>query len=325
MPGFALMKPRPYFVNPFGVMIDFSSVPLANAALGLHIVQARPSTAYRTSTNFGGALQDAVTTAGLKLLMTARYNNAAGVPPDLSAYQDQLRVGLNARAVKPHCLFIENEENSAPFYGGTAADYDAQMAAAVVVAREYSGLKIANGGMSSGGVKAFCWYRLLLDVSKAAADAYVNAAFPAASAAEFLAADELSDLSAGSQTVVNKAQALMDVYVTSGMDYVNIHWYCEEGEGDAPGGFAQTIDLVQNYTGKKSTMNEWGLRGENEAKLVAMQAAIVKAKLPHAAYFTVEGAQAEILIDNDSPFTQTAMGVAWSNYLLNNKRLRPRR
>jgi hypothetical protein len=283
-------------------MLNLTSTPNQVVAQNLGIGYFRPSAALIVEGWNGQCAQCvAARQLGLKLILTVRNNggpNTPTTPPtDLEAYQAALEQILVAYA--PEVLVIENEENSRLFYVGTPAEYGRQLAAACEVAHRHQ-IACTNGGLVSGEVALLVWDHYQAQGQPQAACAFATRAFEAVEAQLLCAAHDQQELPEALREMIAKGQALLAVYGSAGLDYLNFHWYIPDA-----GAQAEAVAFLQTQVGLPLMTNEMGQHDENPATVQALLQNSLDLGLAYVIWFSVDTAQARALQNVDGSLRPT--------------------
>jgi hypothetical protein len=213
--------------NPFGILISLNSPKRQSMVQSLGVAYFRPDQAISADQWDGQCLQcDLALQNGLKLILTVRANggrqNPSSAPSDVAAYQKT--VGDILAKYHPSVLVVENEEDSPNFYTGTPQDYSGELKAACEAAH-CAGVKCANGGMVSNDVALVVWDDYFERGATAPACDFARRAFNADQAQLLCGVKTLDEIPAHERAALTKDKAFLQVYKTSGADYMNFHWY----------------------------------------------------------------------------------------------------
>lgn len=281
--------------NPFGVMLP---PRIAASPRGMEVARELGAVLVRPLALFVGAWDgrcaacDAALQAGFKLVLTVRNGNDASPSPpvrDLAAYRKTLGEILDR--YPPAVLVVENEENSRLFYTGTPEQYGAQLRAACEVAHARE-IACANGGLVSSLVALLVYHHYLDTGRREAAEDFRRRAFPTAPPRQ------LESRKAREQ--VDIGRRLLQAYRAAGADYVNFHWYIADGRA-----LQEAVEYLRDQTGLPAITNEVGQHTSDPADTVAIMTAVVKAGLPVAVWFALDGPKARGLVDPDGTLRPT--------------------
>ena len=273
------MTPQPATsgVNPFGLLLgadgidDQYRVELAKA---LGVSYFRPW--YVNVEAWNGACYDLACdsgpNAGLKLILTVR-NNVGEVPPfattppqDGAAYRRNLSDILTR--YHPEVLVVENEEDSAQYWSGTPEQYGALLKAACQVAHDQK-IPCANGGLSSKTTALLVWADYVEHQQVTEACSFVQRA-SAALAPDLCRFTAIDHLSAEDRTALNIGRKLLEIYRSSGQDYLNFHWYIPDKSA-----LSDAVNYLRRVTDLPVMSNEIG---QTDQSLQTMQK--LAARLP---------------------------------------------
>lgn len=288
--------------NPFGVMLpsrlvrSFEGIRVARA---LGAVYFRPDSVFLEPGPATCAVCDPALEAGLKLVLTVRNNGprATSPPADLAAYQRAVAGVLDR--YRPALLVVENEENSALFYGGTPDQYLSQLRAACEAARR-RGVPCANGGLVSSLAALLVYESYLAAGQRARAESFASRAFPPGQT-RWLGSPRVRDQ-------IRKGESLLAGYRNAGADYVNLHWYI----GD-PQALEETVAYFRAQTGLPVITNEVGQFNLDPHQTEAIMAKIVELGLPVAVWFGLDGPKARGLVNADGSLRPT--GEAFQRFI----------
>ena len=258
--------------------------------------------------------------AGLKVVVTY-VDRTAGVqtqpPSDFTGFRARLASALTR--VHPELVVIENEEQAAKFYSGTAAQYLAQLRVAVRTAHARQG-PVTDGGIVSPAVQIATWDDLWRHGHRAQADRFVRESiargrprFRRLAAALPDSAHPDRDWKAASPevaTLLTTTRELLAGYRASAMDYVNLHWY--QGSGWA---FGRAVRFLQRVTAKSAVTNEIGQFDRSPATMTSLVREAFTLEMPYVVWFAADGGGgAQGLVDADG--TIRPNGVAFRSLAL---------
>ncbi len=295
-------SPRPIVQNPFGLMLPSQLVRSPGGiqvARTLGAVYFRPASIFLDQWNGTCPECDIALNAGLKLVLTVRNSGPLPTPPpsDLAAYQRTLGAVLDR--YRPVVLAVENEENSALFYTGTAADYGAQLKVACQVAHQ-KGIPCTNGGLVSALVALLVYDHYLETDQSAKAQDF---------AARTLTPEHQRQLnSAKARAQIDKGKALLQAYRAAGVDYVNFHWYIADTRA-----LGEAVAFLRAQTGLPVITNEIGQFTDDPNQTTAVMAKIVELGLPIAVWFGLDGPKARGLVNLDGSLRPT--GDAFKRFI----------
>jgi len=203
--------------NPFGIMLppQIATTPSGiQVARELGVAFLRPGGILISEGR--NAACDVALQAGLGLVITVRNSDRVSLPSkavtDMTAYQKDL--GKILDLYQPEVLVVENEENAVRFYSGTPEEYAAQLKAACEVAHQ-KGIPCTNGGLASTLVALIVYDDYLQKGETDKAQSFA--------ARTFGSEQQLKTKSVQEQ--IRKGKTLLMSYKSTGIDYVNFHWY----------------------------------------------------------------------------------------------------
>ncbi len=232
--------------------------------------------------------------------LNIQFNNLAPSPDgrarsgpvtDDAAYERALAADLDA--THPRLVTIQNEEDGLQFWSGTPQDYLHELADAVHVAHA-KGYEISNGGISAGAVKLAYWHHLWVSGQRAAADAFARSSlgpgmFRVGAIANDLpsSADPERPIFARTLLMRNKlarAETLIAGYRSTGIDYVNFHWY-ESGPDD----LRAVATWLSQTTGLPAICNEMGQFSNSPETVDALLGMSESLHLAWVIWFAIDG------------------------------------
>ncbi|MGI9170016.1 MAG: hypothetical protein ACR2FH_07570, partial [Caulobacteraceae bacterium] len=231
--------------------------------------------------------------AGFKV--EVNYNNREArksVPvADDAAFKASL--GRDLDATHPDLVVIQNEEDGVRFAAGGPTEYLRELTDAVQVAHA-KGYKIANGGLSSAGVKLAYWHHLWLTGQRQAADEFARDALkPSVSKGRRIIGD-IPDRAAPGRAILThnppllnklrRIEPLIAGYRQTGIDYVNFHWY----EADARS-MGQVARWLEEAVGVPAISNEMGQYSANGDQVIALLTEARAAGMPYVFWFAKDG------------------------------------
>ena len=237
--------------------------------------------------------------AGFDIVLTVRNSASAGLPSkvvtDMMAYQADL--GKILDIYHPEMLVVENEENVARFYSGTPEEYITQLRAACEVAH-WRGIPCTNGGLASTLVALLVYdnYLQMGETDKAQSFA----------ARTFGSEQQLRPASAQEQ--IRKGKTLLMSYKSTGIDYLNFHWYFADTTA-----LRETADFLKDQTGLPVITNEIGQRTDNPDQTTAVMNEIVRLGIPIAVWYGRDGSRARGLMESDGTLRPT--GEAFKRFI----------
>ena len=295
------VSPAATGANPFGVLLgadgidDQYRVELAKA---LGVSYFRPW--YVNLEAWNGACYDLACdlgpNAGLKLILTARNNVdeappfATTPPPDGAAYRRNLSDVLTR--YQPEVLVVENEEDSAQYWSGTPEQYGALLKAACQVAHDQK-IACANGGLSNKTLALLVWadYIEQQQITEACSFVQRTAAVLAPDLCRFSAVDHLS---VEDQAALNTGRKLLDLYKSSGQDYLNFHWYAPDKSA-----FSEAVNYLRRVTNLPVMSNELGQLDQSPEAVQKLLSAAAELKLAYAIWFSLDRDPAVALQNED--------------------------
>ncbi len=301
--------------NPFGLLLgadgidDQYRVELAKA---LGVAYFRPW--YVNIESWNGACYDLACdlgpNAGLKLILTARSNVAevlpfATTPPkDGAAYRRNLSEVLTR--YKPEVLVVENEEDSAQYWAGTPEQYGALLKAACQVAHDQK-IACANGGLSNKTLALLVWADYIEHHQMTEACNFVQRTAPVLvpDLCRFTAIDHLSD---GDKALLNTGRKLMEIYQSSGQDYLNFHWYIADKSA-----FSEAVNYLRRVTNLPVMSNELGQSDLSTDAVQKLLSAAEDLKLAYGIWFSLDRDPAVALQNADGSLRPN--GQAFRNFM----------
>ena len=276
--------------NPFGLLLGSDDIddPYRIALIkALGVTYFRPW--YVNVEGWSGACYDLGCdlgpNAGLKLILTIR-NNVSDVPPfattpakDGTAYRRNVSEILTR--YHPEVLVVENEEDTAQYWAGTPEQYAAELKAACRVAHDQK-IPCANGGLSSKTTSLLVWADYVEHQQFTEACSFVQRASAelAADLCRFTAIDHLSD---ADKTAVATGRKLLDVYKSSGQDYLNIHWYIPDKAA-----LSEAVNYLKRVTNLPVMSNELGQYDQTPEAAQKLLSAALDLKFPYAIWFSLD-------------------------------------
>jgi acetyl esterase/lipase len=277
--------------NPFGLLLgadgidDQYRVELAKA---LGVSYFRPW--YVNLEAWNGACYDLACdlgpNAGLKLILTAR-NNVNEAPPfattppqDGAVYRRTLSEVLTR--YQPEVLVVENEEDSAQYWAGTPEQYGTLLKAACQVAHDQK-IPCANGGLSNKTLALLVWADYIEHQQITEACKFVQRASAAVLAPDlcrFSAVDHLSD---EDKAALNTGRKLLEIYKSSGQDYLNFHWYAPDKSA-----FSEAVNYLRRTLDLPVMSNELGQFDQTPEAVQKLLSAAAELKLTYAIWFSFD-------------------------------------
>ncbi len=220
---------------------------------------------------------------------------------DLTQYKIDLSNIIALCPVKPLVAVIENEESNRYYYSGSAWDYIKQLNAAIGVMHA-NGIKVANGGLTSGGLEYLVYQDFM---SQGKED----------SAKQF---QKLTHVTPNSPTTQERGifvDSLLRAYVQMDIDYVNFHW-----KGDSPDTEAlqDVINYIRKRLNKPVISNELGQYDKDPNTLLAMVQLCTTYNFPFLTWYSPDekhGKKATPLQYDNATLTNT--GNAYQLFLAN--------
>ena len=302
--------------NPFGIIINLNSPARLEMVKSLHLAYFRPSNAVFIDSWNGNCRQcQAAQEAGLKLVLTVRASGgglrgASAPPADIQAYQQTLSKILDG--LQPVILVVENEENSILFYTGTPQEYASELKAACQVAHAKN-IPCTNGGIVSALVVLLTWENYFSQGDQTAACTFaqlteVDLGDSRLSAADLCAAQSLQDLPEQVRQNLEKGKALLEVYRSADIDFMNFHWYITD-----PTALEQAATFLQTATGKPLMSNEMGQQNEDPGVVQPMLQKALDLGLSYVLWFSIDAIKSRAL-NNGAVLRPN--GVAFQEFML---------
>lgn len=307
--------PLPSSENPFGVM--FPSVQLSidtkigmSDTLGVSYYRPAEVKVHTSSVNCADCTR--LTTAGYKLVLTARNGGGAGnpstPPSDYNLYRTNITKILDTYS--PALLVVENEENSmALFYSGTPAQYHEQLRTACTIAHQ-KGFKCTNGGFVSSMTAALVLEDYYNAGKRSEAESYFQRTLAGRDGVP--ATYEQLRATSSFQTQVTRGQQLIAGYKAAGADYINFHWYVADTRA-----LEETVSYLRRITGLQPITNELGQQNnESPTQVTSVMQKVKDLGLPIAVWFShdVSGfAGARSLFNTDGSIRPN--GQAFANFI----------
>ena len=243
----------------FGVMLNINQLTPQGAiqvAKNLGVTYMRPEAIRLSTWNGSCNTCDAINASGLKAIPTIGNSGGGGVasapPSDINVFKQKLSEVLNK--YRFDIVFIENEENSTPFYSGTPEQYGAELKAACEVAHS-KGLRCSNGGLVSKLVALLTYNHYLEQGNTAKANDFAARAFDSS---------ERSQLNSPAiKAYVKKGEALIDQDKAAGADYLNFHWYIPDTQA-----LQETVAYLRERSGMTVITNEVGQQKNTDPQQV---------------------------------------------------------
>ena len=275
-------------VNPFGLTLGgagLSTQQRISLANDLGVVYFRPWAVFLDKWDGRHEDTEAFKSAGFKIIMTVR-NNGTGAPQyvpttppsDTSVYKKTLGEVLDK--YHPELLVVENEENSSIFYTGTPEEYAVELSAAVEVAHS-KGIKCTNGGMVSGLVALLVWDNYMQSGDTTSAWDFAQRAFSSSEIQILRSPTPTQKQQIDAQ--LDKGKRLLNVYRTSGIDYVNFHWYIADSMA-----FGEAAKFLHSATDLQPITNEMGQRDLSPNTVVQLLTKVVELNLAYAVWYSID-------------------------------------
>jgi hypothetical protein len=275
-------------INPFGLTIGGSGLTTQQRiALSkeLGVVYFRPWAVFLDRWNGRHEDTEAFQSAGFKIIMTVR-NNGSGAPSyvpttpptDTAAYKKTLGEVLNK--YHPELLVVENEENSTLFYTGTPEEYAVELQAALETAHS-RGIKCTNGGMVSGLVALLVWNNYLELGDTTRAWDFAKQAFSPAELQVLRSPTRAQKQQIDAQ--IDNGKRLLNVYKTSGIDYVNFHWYIADSAA-----LEEAVSFLRSSTGLQPITNEMGQHDLSPNTVTQLMGKTVELKLQYTVWYSID-------------------------------------
>lgn len=221
--------------------------------------------------------------AGLKLILTVRANvGGDGVTrpaADLADYRN--RVAAVIEQYHPEVIVVENEETSKLYWAGTPDEYAAQLTAACDVAHA-QGVKCANGGLDSRTLGLLVWADLIGRGEFTAACDFVRRAASdlPIELCNLTAVDQLFE---SNQQAIANGRELLKLYPTTGIDYLNFHWYVADKSA-----LSEAAAFLRRATGLPLMSNELGQRDQSPETVEKLLSAALDLQLTYAVWFSLD-------------------------------------
>ena len=189
-----------------------------------------------------------------KIVLTIRNGGTSDYDPsyppsDMKVYKATLRAILEEH--RPKVAVIENEMSGSTMYTGTASQYLAQLEAAAEVVSEFSGIKLADGGLPGAVVRDMTYQHILTTAGVESAEDFARRATSTE--------DEYTRTINGSSYWAPIGHSFLDGFADAGADFVNFHWYETDGLG-------KVADFLEQHTGLKPISNEVGVRSKSDSE-----------------------------------------------------------
>lgn len=207
----------------------------------------------------------AIKAAGLKLTLTIRPNGDYQVPStpvDRTWYQDRLRTVLTE--LQPDLIAVGNEQAWSHYWGGTPAEYIAELQAACLVRDELAtqGIVFAvmDGGMVYGAIAGLA-IRHAYDLANTGVEKrqvvdFARSAFPDGwNGRAIVGYDGVGRIVESTRDELSTAQAILDGIrdVTPRPNFVNFHFY-----NGGTYALRHIVEYLQDWTGLIAVSNEVG-------------------------------------------------------------------
>ena len=276
--------------NPFGVTIGLPGTgPEQRTAIakGLGAAYFRPADVSVQDWNGICAECSSLQLSGLNIVLTIRNtvngnqpNRLPASPPtDLDAFEAKLGGILDK--YHPYIVAIEDEENADSSYSGTPEQYGVELAVGCdVVHRE--GLLCTNGGMASAQLALLTWANYADAGKRQEACSFAQRAFPAPEARQLCLLPSSGSAPRIEQSI-DKGKALLRIYKTSGLDYVNFHWYIADGRA-----LGEAVAFLKGATGLPVITNEIGQLDSSPDTVRSLMEQVSGLGIPVAVWFSAE-------------------------------------
>ncbi len=300
-PPTAVALPAASGANPFGLLLgadgidDQYRVELAKA---LGASYFRPW--YVNVETWNGACYDLACdlgpNAGLKLILTARSNVGAAAPFATTPPQDGAAYRRNLSEIltlyRPEVLVVENEEDSPQYWNGTPEQYSALLKAACQVAHDQK-ILCANGGLSSRTTALLVWADYIEQQQMTEACNFVQRA-GAVLAPDLCRFTAIAHLSPEDQTALNTGRKLLEIYKSSGQDYLNFHWYVPDKNA-----LSEAVNYLRRAANLPVMSNEIGQLDQSPEAVQKLLSAAADLKLSYAVWFSFDRNPAQALQNED--------------------------
>jgi acetyl esterase/lipase len=287
--------------NPFGLLLGADGIDdqyRVDLVKALGVSYFRPW--YVNVEAWSGACYDLACdlgpNAGLKLILTVRSNVSAGPPfattppQDGAAYRRTL--GEILTRYRPEVVVVENEEDSAQFWSGTPEQYGALLKAACQVAHDQK-TPCANGGLSTRTLALLVWADHIEQQQITEACSFVQRA-SAVLAPDLCRFTAIDHLSGEDKTALNTGRKLLEIYKSSGQDYLNFHWYIPDKSA-----FSEAVNYLRRVADLPLMSNELGQYDQTPESVQKLLSAAADLKLTYAVWFSLDRNPAVALQDED--------------------------
>ncbi|MHB8859881.1 MAG: hypothetical protein ACYC6Z_10440 [Thermoleophilia bacterium] len=264
--------------SSFGVMLNINQLTPQNAiqvAKSLGVTYIRPEAIRLSTWNGSCSVCDMINASGLKAIPTIGNSGGGGAasapPSDINTFKQKLSAVLDMYPFG--IVFIENEENSTPFYSGTPEQYGVELKAACEVAHS-KGLKCSNGGLVSKLVALLTYNNYLKQGNTTKADDFAARAFDPS---------ERSQLNSPAiKAYVKKGEDLIDQDKAAGADYLNFHWYISDTQA-----LQETVAYLRERSGLIVITNEVGQQKNTDPQQVTGDlTTLANLKIPFIVWFS---------------------------------------
>ena len=302
--------------NPFGVIVNKTEGVNLGVTGELNVAKSLSAAYVRqpiilsqwTGTD---AYQDAIIANGFKSVTNLNWGvpSISPVPfltsSQLSDYKATITQVINKY---PSELFvIENEETNNNYHSGSVMQYvDMLKAAADVI--HAKGLKLANAGLTYGGLQILVWKDYLATGQTAKANDYALRSF----SPDVYAA--LPSVPAALDVQAKKDDTLLNAYASLPLDYINFHWYGDTRQKDnGPYNAAidtlhidtrsltELVDYLKRRTNKPIITNEIGEKYFSPGYVTDILTATLTMGLPYVVWYDGDG---------DAPFNAKGLHAA---------------
>ena len=219
---------------------------------------------------------------------------------DFQQYKTDLSNILALCPTKPVVAVIENEESNRFYYSGYAWDYIRQLYAAINVMHD-NNIKVANGGLTSGGLSYLVYYDFLNQGKADSAEMF----------------RKLTHVTPNSPITEDRGifvDSLIHAYNQMDVDYVNFHWKC--ASPDEVEAFKEVVTYLQRRCTKPVISNEIGQYDNDPNTLLLMMQVCTEKKLPYIVWYSPDQKHNKLatpLQYDDATLTNT--GDAYQSYL----------
>jgi acetyl esterase/lipase len=187
---------------------------------------------------------------------------------------------------------VENEEDTAQYWAGTPEQYGALLKAACQVAHDQK-IPCANGGLSNKTLALLVWadYIEHQQITEACSFVQRSAAVLVPDLCRFTAVDHLSD---EDKAALNTGRKLLGIYKSSGLDYLNFHWYVPDKSA-----FSEAVNYLRRVINLPVMSNELGQLDQSPESVQKILSAAADLKLSYAIWFSLDRDSAVALQNAD--------------------------